>query len=212
MLSTDRSPLARHVLPEFTERTNYGTRTLDPYSRLLEGRIVFLGTPLDDTAAADLAVQLMHLEYADPDQDISLYLNCPGGEFTALTAVYDTMRHLSCDVATYCLGQAVSVGAVLLAAGAPGKRAALPGARIVLRQPELPEGMRGQPSDLAVWAEELARERRTTERLLAAGTGRTEEEVRGDMERDLVLTAEEAVTYGIVDALADRRAPHSGPR
>ncbi|WP_037872027.1 ATP-dependent Clp protease proteolytic subunit, partial [Streptomyces sp. SPB074] len=201
MRPTDRTPLNRHVLPEFTERTSYGTRALDPYSRLLEGRIVFLGTPLDDTAAADLAAQFLHLEYAAPDQDISLYLNCPGGDFTALTAVHYTLRHLSCDVATYCLGQAVAVGAVLLAAGTPGKRAALPGARIVLRQPELAEVTRGRPSDLAVLAGEMARERRTTERLLAAATGRTEDEVHGDMERERVLTAAEAVAYGIIDAL-----------
>src|ERR1700754_4491234 len=132
-------PQARHVLPEFTERTSDGTRTLDPCSKLHEGRIVILGTEIDETAANDAIAQLLHLEYAAPDQDISLYVNSPGGSVTAMTAIYDTMQVVTCDVGTICLGQAGSVAAVLLAAGAPGKRLALPGSRVVLRQPAIAE-------------------------------------------------------------------------
>ncbi|MGW3730090.1 ATP-dependent Clp protease proteolytic subunit, partial [Streptomyces sp. NPDC000851] len=142
-------PSARHVLPEFTERTSYGHKTMDPYSKLLEERIVFLGTPIDDTSANDVMAQFMHLEYQAPDRDISLYINSPGGSFSAMSALYDTMRYVGCDVETICLGQAESSAAVLLAAGTPGKRYALPGARVVLRQPALPEPIEGQAGDLA---------------------------------------------------------------
>ncbi|MBV2352752.1 ATP-dependent Clp protease proteolytic subunit [Streptomyces sp. J2-1] len=201
-----RRPTARHVLPEFTERTGAGwTRTLDPYSKLFENRVVFLGSPLDDTAATDVITQLMHLEHAAPDQDVTLYVNCPGGSFSALTAVYDTMRYVGCDVATYCLGQAVSVGAVLLAAGTPGKRFALPGARVVLEQPALVEPVRGQPSDLAVQADELVRTRAVLEEMLVRHTGRTPEQVHRDLERDLVLDAPGAVAYGLVDGVVPNR-------
>lgn len=203
-------PSARYVLPEFTERTSSGHRTLDPYGKLLENRIVFLGTPLDDTAAGDLVAQFMYLEHAAPDQDISLYLNCPGGTFTAMTAVYDTVSFLACDVSTYCLGQAVSVGAVLLAAGTAGKRAALPGARIVIGQPALSEPAQGQPSDLGIQAAELQRTRELTERLLARHTGRDPQDVGADIERDKVLTATEARAYGIVDAVVGDRGPLPG--
>jgi ATP-dependent Clp protease protease subunit len=133
------SRAARHVLPEFTERTSTGSRTVDPYSKLLEERIVLLGTPLDDTAANDVVAQFLHLEHAAPDQDISLYINSPGGPVSAMSAVYDTMRLIGCDVATTCIGQAASTAAVLLAAGTPGKRMALPGARVLVRQPAIEE-------------------------------------------------------------------------
>ncbi len=124
-------PSARYVLPQFTERTSAGSRTLDPYAKLLEERIVFLGTPVDDTSANDVMAQFMHLEYLAPDRDISLYINSPGGSFSAMTAIYDTMRFVTCEVETICLGQAASAAAVLLAAGTPGKRSALPGARVL---------------------------------------------------------------------------------
>ncbi|MFJ9819058.1 ATP-dependent Clp protease proteolytic subunit [Streptomyces sp. NPDC101151] len=200
---------ARHVLPEFTERTGTGHRTLDPYSKLFENRIVFLGTPLDDTAATDVITQFMHLEHAAPDRDITLYLNCPGGSFGAMTAVYDTMRYVSCDVETYCLGQAASTAAVLLTAGTPGKRFTLPGARMVLTQPALPEPVQGQPSDLAIQAEELARTSTLMEDMLARHTGRTAEQVHQDLERDLVLDAPGALAYGLVDAVVpSRRTAH----
>ncbi|MFF0833613.1 MULTISPECIES: ATP-dependent Clp protease proteolytic subunit [unclassified Streptomyces] len=204
-------PSARHVLPEFTERTDTGSpRTLDPYSKLFESRIVFLGTPLDDTAATDVITQFMHLEHAAPDRDITLYLNCPGGSFSAMTAVYDTMRYVRCDVQTYCLGQAASAAAVLLAAGAPGKRFMLPGARVVLEQPALAEPAHGQPSDLLIQAGELTRMRALTEELLARHTGRTAEQVGLDLERDLILDAPGALEYGLVDGVVPSRV--AGPR
>jgi ATP-dependent Clp protease, protease subunit len=201
---------ARYVLPEFTERTGSGVRTLDPYGKLFEDRIVFLGTTLDDAAANDVMAQLMYLEHAAPDRDITLYVNSPGGSFSALTAVYDTMRYISCDVATYCLGQAASQAALLLAAGAPGKRFALPGARMVIEQPGLPEPVRGQPSDLLIQAEELTRMRALTEEMLVRHTGRTAERVHRDLERDLILDAPAALAYGLVDGLVPSRRSTPG--
>jgi ATP-dependent Clp protease protease subunit len=203
-------PSARHVLPEFTERTHTGHRTLDPYSKLFESRIVFLGTPLDDTAATDVITQLMQLEHAAPDRDITLYLNCPGGSFHAMTAVYDTMRYVSCDVGTYCLGQTASTAAVLLAAGAPGKRFILPGARVVLEQSALPEPAQGQPSDLLIQAEELARARSLMEEMLVRHTGRTAGQVQRDLERELVLDAPGAMAYGLVDGVVASRKDAPG--
>ncbi|MEU6551738.1 ATP-dependent Clp protease proteolytic subunit [Streptomyces sp. NPDC046915] len=194
-------PLARYVLPEFTERTSTGHRTLDPYSKLLEGRIVFLGTPVDDASANDVMAQFMHLEHDAPDRDISLYINSPGGSFSAMTAIYDTMRYISCDVETICLGQAASSAAVLLAAGTPGKRFALPGARVVLQQPALPEPTQGQPSDLFIQAEELTRMRGLLEELLVHHTGRAPEQVHADLERDLMLDARGALEHGLVDGI-----------
>ncbi|MBP0459171.1 ATP-dependent Clp protease proteolytic subunit [Streptomyces montanisoli] len=198
-------PSARYVLPQFTERTSYGTRTLDPYSKLMEGRIVFLGTPIDETAANDVIAQLLHLEYAASDQDISLYINSPGGSVTAMTSIYDTMRVISCDVQTTCLGQVASVAALLLAAGAPGKRMALPGARIVLQQPSIEEPVRGQPSDLAIQAEELMRQRAFLTGALALHTGRETAEVDERIDRDTVLDAHAAREFGLVDHVIDRR-------
>ncbi|MFJ8822428.1 ATP-dependent Clp protease proteolytic subunit [Streptomyces sp. NPDC102467] len=200
-------PSGRYVLPEFTERTTSGYRTLDPYSKLLEERIVFLGTPIDDTSANDVMAQFMHLEYTAPDQDISLYINSPGGSFSAMTALYDTMQYVSCDVETTCLGQAASVAAVLLAAGAPGKRMMLPGARVVLDQPALPEPAQGQPTDLEIQAREMARMREQLEELLARHSGRAKDQVGLDIERDTVLDAHQALEYGLVDqVLRSRKA------
>jgi ATP-dependent Clp protease protease subunit len=203
-------PTARHVLPEFSERTGGGVRTLDPYSKLLEERIVFLGTPIDDTSANDVMAQLVHLEHAAPERDISLYINSPGGSFTAMTAIYDTMRFVSCDIETVCLGQAASAAAVLLAAGAPGKRLALPGARIVIHQPSLAEPVRGQAGDLEIQAREMLRTREKLEGMLAEHTGQPLERVRRDIERDTFLDARGAVAYGLVDRLtADRKRPRA---
>jgi ATP-dependent Clp protease protease subunit len=199
-------PSARHVLPEFTERTAYGHRTLDPYAKLLEGRIVFLGTQVDDASANDVIAQFMHLEHQAPDQDIALYINAPGGSFTAMSAIHDTMQYVSCDVATFCLGQAGSCAAVLLAAGTPGKRHALPGARVTLRQPSLPEPVEGQASDLAIQAGELSRIRTRLEEMLAHHTGRNPEQVHADIERDRILDAAGALEYGLVDRVLSRRA------
>jgi ATP-dependent Clp protease protease subunit len=205
-------PSARHVLPEFTERTSSGHRTLDPYSKLLEERIVFLGTPVDDTAANDVMAQFMHLEYLDPDRDISLYINCPGGSFSAMTAVYDTMQYVNCDVETICLGQAASAAAVLLAGGTPGKRFALPGARVVIHQPSLPEPVQGQATDLAIQAEELMRIRGRLEEMLVRHTGQSAQRIAADIERDTIFDAPAAVEYGLVDRIIpSRKASRTAP-
>ncbi|MET7849929.1 ATP-dependent Clp protease proteolytic subunit [Streptomyces avermitilis] len=198
-------PSARYVLPEFTERLSTGLRTLDPYSKLLDERIVFLGTPIDDTSANDVMAQFMHLEYLAPDRDISLYINSPGGSFSAMTAVYDTMQFVSCDVETVCLGQAASAAAVLLAGGTPGKRLALPGARMLIHQPSLPAPVQGQASDLAIQAEELTRTREQLEELLVRHTGQSPERVAADIERDKILDAPAAMAYGLVDRVVPSR-------
>ncbi|MGW0711174.1 ATP-dependent Clp protease proteolytic subunit [Streptomyces sp. NPDC002643] len=200
-----KPPTARYVLPEFTERTSAGARTTDPYSKLLEERIVFLGTAIDDTSANDVMAQFMHLEYQSPDRDISLYINSPGGSFSAMTAVYDTIRYVTCDVETICLGQAGSSAAVLLAAGTPGKRYVLPGARVVIHQPAYGEPVQGQTSDLAILAEELLRTRRTLEEMLVRHTGQSPERIRADVERDTILDARAAVEYGLADRIIPSR-------
>ncbi|WP_406350707.1 ATP-dependent Clp protease proteolytic subunit [Streptomyces sp. NBC_00658] len=198
-------PSARHVLPEFTERTSAGHRTLDPYSKLLDERIVFLGTPVDDTSANDVMAQFMHLEYLAPDRDISLYINSPGGSLSAMTAVYDTMQFVTCEVETVCLGQAASAAAVLLAGGTPGKRFALPGARVLIHQPSFPEPIHGQASDLAIQAEELTRTRRMLEEMLVRHTGQSPERVAADIERDKILDAPAALAYGLIDGIIPSR-------
>ncbi|MEU6487403.1 ATP-dependent Clp protease proteolytic subunit [Streptomyces sp. NPDC046887] len=197
---------ARYVLPEFTERTGDGLRTLDPYSALLDGRIVTLGTLLDDTAAGDLIAQLLYLEYAGPDQEVSLYVNSPGGPMDAMTAVYDTVRAIGCEVATVCVGQAATTAALLLAAGTPGKRLILPSARVVLREPALPEPLRGHPSDLERHADEVLRRREQLAGMLAHHTGRPRDRVDADLSRTTVLDAEAAVAYGLADQVTTRRA------
>ncbi|MFF4787058.1 ATP-dependent Clp protease proteolytic subunit [Streptomyces griseorubiginosus] len=198
-------PTARHVLPEFHERTSAGRKTMDPYSKLLEERVVFLGTPIDDISANDVMAQFMYLEHQAPDRDIALYINSPGGSFSAMSAIYDTMQYVGCDVATTCLGQAGSSAAVLLAAGTPGKRSVLPGARVVIHQPALTEPVRGQASDLAIQADELLRVRARLEELLVRHTGRTAEQVSADIERDTVLDAQGALDHGLVDAIVPNR-------
>ncbi|MGW7637675.1 ATP-dependent Clp protease proteolytic subunit [Streptomyces decoyicus] len=205
-------PTARYVLPEFTERTSQGTRTMDPYSKLLSERIVFLGTPIDDASANDVMAQFMHLEHAAPEQDISLYINSPGGSFTAMTAIYDTMNFVSCDVETVCLGQAASSAAVLLAAGAPGKRLALPGARILIHQPSFSEPVQGQATDLQIQAEEMLRTRDVLEEMLARHTGQPRERIAADIERDKIFDALAAQEYGLIDGLTrNRKQSARGP-
>ncbi|MEU7182145.1 MULTISPECIES: ATP-dependent Clp protease proteolytic subunit [Streptomyces] len=205
-------PTARYVLPSFTERTSHGTHTMDPYSKLLSERIIFLGTPIDDTCANDVMAQFMYLEHAAPEQDISLYINSPGGSFTAMTALYDTMRYVSCDVETICLGQAASAAAVLLAAGTPGKRLALPGARVLIHQPSLDAPVHGQTTDLQIHADELLRTRATLEEMLARHTGQPRERIAADIERDKIFDARAAQEYGLIDGLTRSRkrpaAPH----
>jgi ATP-dependent Clp protease protease subunit len=212
---TPRGPSAHGVLPEFTERTGTGRRTMNPYDRLLQDRIVLLGTPLDDTAANDVVAQLIHLEHLHPDREVSLYINSPGGPFSAMTAIRDTMAYLSCDVVTLCLGQAVSTAAVLLAAGTPGKRAALPGARVVLRQPVAETPLQGRADDLAIQAGELVRVRDRMQEMLVEHTGRTPEQVRADLDRETVLDARGALAHGLVDRILPARrdtrtAPDAG--
>ncbi|MCX4824918.1 ATP-dependent Clp protease proteolytic subunit [Streptomyces sp. NBC_01142] len=205
-------PAARYVLPQFTERTTSGTRTLDPYSKLLDERIIFLGTAVDDTAANDVIAQFLHLEYAAPDRDICLYINSPGGSISAMSAIYDTMQVVTCDVETTCLGQAASTAAVLLAAGAPGKRMALPGARVVVQQPAIEEPLRGQPSDLEIHAQELLRLRAQLAQMLVRHTGQDAGRIAADLERDKIFDAEDAKAYGLVDhVIRNRKSSLASP-
>ncbi|NUP01750.1 MAG: ATP-dependent Clp protease proteolytic subunit [Nonomuraea sp.] len=188
----------RYVLPSFTERTSYGVRELNPYNKLFEDRVVFIGTPIDDTVANDVMAQLLTLESLDPDQDINMYINSPGGSFTAMTAIYDTMQFVRPEIHTVCIGEASSAAAVLLAAGTPGKRAALPHSRVLLHQPGT-EGARGQSSDLEIHAREILRMRDQQEAILSRHTGRGLLEIRKDIERDRVFTAEQARAYHLID-------------
>ena len=196
---------ARYVLPTIEEKTSYGYKRLDPYTKLFEERIIFVGQAIDDTVANDVMAQLLTLESMDPDRDIMMYINSPGGSFTALTAIYDTMQFVRPDVMTICLGQAASAAAVLLAGGAKGKRMALENARILIHQPYSEGG--GQGSDIEIQAAEIMRMRSLLEKMLAKDSKKTVEEVSKDIERDKILTAVEAVEYGIIDqVLASRKA------
>ncbi len=191
-------PSMDYYIPQWEERTSYGVRRVDPYTKLFEDRIIFLGTPISDDIANAVMAQLLCLQSMDPERPISIYLNSPGGSFTALTAIYDTMRYIKPDVQTVCLGQAASAAAVLLAAGTKGKRLALPNSRILIHQPAT-EGGYGQSSDLEIQAKEILRIRSLMEGMLAESTGQDVEKISRDIERDKYLTAEEAVEYGIVD-------------
>jgi ATP-dependent Clp protease protease subunit len=191
-------------VPEFEERTSQGYRRHNPYTKLFEERIIFLGVQIDDASANDVMAQLLTLESVDPDRDIIMYINSPGGSFTALTAIYDTMQFVKPEIQTVCLGQAASAAAVLLAAGTPGKRFALENSRIIIHQPAT-EGGYGQSSDIEIQAREILRMRSLLETLLSRHTGRTEDQVRLDIERDKILTAQEAVDYGLVDEVIKTR-------
>jgi ATP-dependent Clp protease, protease subunit len=197
-------PQSRYVLPSFIERTSYGVKESNPYNKLFEERIVFLGVQIDDASANDVMAQLLVLESTDPDRDILIYINSPGGSFTSLMAIYDTMQFVRPDIQTYCLGQAASAAAVLLAAGTPGKRHALPNSRVLIHQPAM-EGAYGQVSDLEIQANEIQRVRRMMETTLARHCNKSPEEIRADIERDKILTAEEAREYGIVDEVLPYR-------
>ncbi|WP_425459361.1 ATP-dependent Clp protease proteolytic subunit [Flexivirga caeni] len=199
-------PSSRYILPQFEERTSYGMKRSDPYNKLFEDRIIFLGVQVDDASADDIIAQLIVLESQDPDRDILMYINSPGGSFTALTAIYDTMQYIQPDVQTFVIGQAASAAAVLLGAGAPGKRFALPNARILIHQPAM-EGTGGTASDLEITANEVFRMREWLEKTWAKHTGRTPEQVKNDIERDKILTADEAKEYGLIDqVLSSRKA------
>ncbi|MGW1075466.1 ATP-dependent Clp protease proteolytic subunit [Streptomyces sp. NPDC002537] len=203
-------PESRYVVPRFVERTSQGTREYDPYAKLFEERVIFLGHEVDDVVANDIMAQLLCLESLDPDRDISIYVNSPGGSFTALTAVYDTMQFVRPDIQTVCLGQAGSVASVILAAGTPGKRMALPNARILIQQP-YSQGRQGQVSDLEIQAQEVQRQRDQLEDMLAKHTGRDRDRIREDIERDNILTAEQALEFGLVDHVVSPRVlAHSG--
>ena len=209
-------PSSRYVLPSFIERTNYGMKESNPYNKLFEERIIFLGAPIDDVVANDVIAQLLCLESTDPDRDILIYINSPGGSFTALTAIYDTMSFVRPEIQTYCMGQAASAAAVLLAAGTKGKRFALEHARILIHQPS-GEGQ-GQVTDLEIQANEIMRMRIQLEEILARHTGQTVEQVKLDIERDRILTASPGQGLrhrrrGDLDPEAEQRLTrrHSGP-
>ncbi len=189
---------SRYVLPSFVERTSYGIKEMNPYNKLFEERIIFLGVQIDDASANDVMAQLITLESIDPDRDILMYINSPGGSMTSMMAIYDTMQYVKPDIQTFCLGQAASAAAVLLAAGTKGKRMALPNSRILIHQPAIESGY-GQSSDLEIQAREIQRMRQAMEQVLARHTGKDEAEVRRDIERDKFLTAMEAREYGLVD-------------
>ena len=191
------------LVPMVVEQTSRGERAFDIYSRLLNERIVFLGTPIDDQIANLIVAQLLHLESEDPDRDISIYINSPGGSFTALTAIYDTMQFVKPEIQTICMGQAASAAAVLLAAGTKGKRLALQHARVLIHQPS--GGGEGQSSDIEIQAREILRMRDLLERMLADHSGQSAEQVRRDIERDKILTAQEAVEYGLIDEVVSTR-------
>lgn len=203
-------PESRYILPDFEERTSYGFKRHNPYTKLFEDRIVFLGVQVDDASADDVMAQLLVLESQDPDRDITMYINSPGGSFTALTAIYDTMQYIKPNVQTVCLGQAASAAAVLLAAGASGKRLALPNARILIHQPASGGGGQGQASDIEIQAKEIMRMREWLEQTLSEHTGRSIEQVNKDIDRDKILTAEEALEYGIIDQVLSSRKPVLG--
>ena len=203
-------PTSRYVLPQIVERRNGVEYGMDPYSKLLRERIIFLGTQIDDVSANDVMAQLLYLESEDPDRDIVVYINSPGGSFTSMTAIYDTMQFVSPDVQTVCLGQAASAAAVLLGGGATGKRYALRNSRILIHQPYTEGG--GQGSDIEIQAREIMRMRALLEKMISDHSGRDAEQVRRDIERDKILTAEEAVEYGLVDEVLSTRRGISAVR
>jgi len=195
----------RYIVPSFVERTSYGVKESNPYNKMFEDRIIFLGVQIDDASANDVMAQLIVLEGIDPDRDITMYINSPGGSFTAMTAIYDTMQYIRPDVSTVCLGQAASAAAIILSAGSPGKRMALPNSRIIIHQPAT-EGGYGQGSDIEIQAREILRMRSQLEEMVSRHSGQPVEKVRKDIDRDKILTAAEAKEYGLVDnILASRK-------
>jgi ATP-dependent Clp protease protease subunit len=200
-----QAPGSRYILPSFEERTAYGYKRQDPYAKLFEDRIIFLGVQVDDASADDIMAQLLVLESQDPDRDIVMYINSPGGSFTAMTAIYDTMQYIRPQIQTVVLGQAASAAAVLTAAGTPGKRLALPNARILIHQPAVGEAGQGQASDIEIQANEIMRMRTWLEETLARHSNRSQEQVNKDIDRDKILSAEEALEYGLIDQVLTSR-------
>ncbi|MFM5951167.1 MAG: ATP-dependent Clp protease proteolytic subunit [Micrococcales bacterium] len=199
------NPQSRYILPSFTERTSYGYREQNPYNKLFEDRIIFLGVQVDDASADDIMAQLLVLESQDPDRDITMYINSPGGSFTAMTAIYDTMQYIRPQIQTVVLGQAASAAAVLLAAGAPGKRLALPNSRVLIHQPSAGESGRGQASDIEIQAKEIMRLREWLEETLSKHSNRSVDQVKTDLDRDKILIASEALEYGLIDQVLTSR-------
>jgi ATP-dependent Clp protease protease subunit len=197
------SDMKGYLVPIVIEQTNRGERSFDIYSRLLKERIVFLGTPIDDQVGNLVMAQLLHLESEEPDKDINLYINSPGGDITSLFAVYDTMQYIKPDVSTICMGQAASAAAVLLAAGARGKRYALPHARVLIHQPH--GGAQGQAVDIEIQAKEILRYRKLLDEILAEHTGQPIEKISRDTDRDFIMTAEQAKEYGAIDEVISSR-------
>ena len=197
-------PQARYVMPQFEEKTSFGYKRSDPYTKLFEDRIIFMGVQVDDTSADDIMAQLLVLESQDPDRDVILYINSPGGSMTAMTAIYDTMQYIKPDVQTVCLGQAASAAAILLAAGTKGKRLILPNARVLIHQPAMGQDY-GKATEIEIQAKELLRMREWLEETLARHTGQDVERIRRDIETDTILTAEQAKEYGMVDAVLEHR-------
>ena len=203
-------PGSRYILPSFEERTAYGFKRQDPYAKLFEDRIIFLGVQVDDASADDVMAQLLVLESQDPDRDIVMYINSPGGSFTAMTAIYDTMQYIRPAVQTVCLGQAASAAASSTAAGEPGKRLALPNARILIHQPATSDAGRGQASDIEIQAREVLRMREWLEETLSKHSNHDVAKVSQDIERDTFLSAEEALQYGLIDQVLTSRKTAPG--
>jgi ATP-dependent Clp protease protease subunit len=203
--------MSSYLVPTVVEQTNRGERAYDLYSKLLKEHIIFIGTPIDDTIANLVSAQLLHLESENADRDINIYINSPGGDITALFAIYDTLQYIKPDITTICFGQAASAAAVLLAAGSPGKRLALPHARVLLHQPYAQGG--GQATDIELQAKEILRMRELLEEILAKHTGQSVEKIHADTDRDFIMSAEEALEYGIIDEVISTRelADQSGP-
>lgn len=198
-------PGSRYILPSFEERTAYGYKRQDPYAKLFEDRIVFLGVQVDDASADDVMAQLLVLESQDPERDIIMYINSPGGSFTAMTAIYDTMQYIRPHIQTVCLGQAASAAAVLLAGGTPGKRLALPNARVLIHQPSTGQSGHGQASDIEIQAAEILRMREWLEETLSKHSNRTVEQINRDIDRDNILGADAALEYGFIDQILTSR-------
>ena len=195
------------LIPMVVEQTNRGERAYDIYSRLLKDNIIFVGIPIDDNVANLVIAQLLFLMAEDPNRDISLYINSPGGSITSGLAIYDTMQFVKNDVTTICMGQAASMGALILSAGTPGKRFALPNSRILIHQPSM-SGLSGQATDIDIYAKEILRMREMTNRVLAKHTGQKVEKIEQDVERDFIMNAEQAKDYGIIDKIIEK---HVGP-
>ena len=191
------------LVPYVIEQTSKGERSYDIYSRLLKDRIIFLGEEVNETSASIIVAQLLFLEAEDPDKDIHLYINSPGGSVTAGMAIYDTMKYIKCDVSTVCIGMAASMGAFLLSGGAKGKRMALPNAEIMIHQPS--GGARGQETEIRIVAENILKTRNKLNEILAANTGKSVEEIARDTERDNYMTAQEALAYGLIDSIVEKR-------